>query len=112
MNTKFQIVIVILLGLILAAIVIPAAVTYWRHWKEDQAFQRTLIVPADALTPFQKRLVQEGYIRDHATHRWYHASEVIADHCLVTLIDGTAADATFICRTPLAGGIPDQESQH
>ncbi len=109
MNTRFQIVIVILLSLILAAIVIPAAVTYW---KEDQAFQRTLIVPADTLTPFQKRLVQEGYIRDHATHRWYQASEVIADHCLVTLIDGTAADATFNCRTPLAGGIPDQEQQH
>jgi hypothetical protein len=112
MNTRFQIVIVILLSLILAAIVIPAAVTYWRHWKEDQAFQRTLMVPADALTPFQKQLVQEGYIRDHATHRWYQASEVIADRCVVTLIDGTAADAIFNCRTPLTGGIPDQEQQH
>ena len=111
MNTRFQIAIVILLSLILAAIVIPMGVTYWEHWKEDQAFHRTSIVPADALTPFQKELVHEGYIRDHATHRWYQASEVIADHCLVTLIDGTAADATFNCRTPLAGGIPDKESQ-
>jgi hypothetical protein len=112
MNTRFQIAIVILLSLILAAIIIPAAVTYWMHWKENQAFQRTFIVPADALTPFQKELVHEGYIRNHATHRWYQSSELIADGCVVTLVDGTAADATFNCRTPLTDGIFDHEQQH
>ncbi len=100
MNTKFQIAIVILLSLILAAIVIPAAVTYWQT-------SRPTVSPEPVLTVFQNKLVLEGYIRDHATHRWYRGSEADAHGCRIT---GTVADATFNnCRTPLNGGIPDQE---
>jgi hypothetical protein len=100
MNTKFQIAIVILLSLILAAIVIPAAVTYWES-------SRPIDSPEPVLTVFQNKLVLEGYIRDQATHRWYRGSEADAHGCRIT---GTVADATFNnCRTPLTGGITDQE---
>ena len=100
MNTRFQIAIVILLSLILAAIVIPAAVTYWQT-------SRPTASPEPVLTVFQNKLVLEGYIRDHATHRWYRGSEADTHGCQIA---GTVADATFNnCRTPLTGGIADQE---
>jgi hypothetical protein len=102
MNTKAQIAIVVLLSLILAAIVIPSAVTYWQTNRPTAA-----VSPEPVLTVFQNKLVLEGYIRDHATHRWYRGSEAAAHGCRIT---GTVADATFNnCRLPLTGGIPDQD---
>jgi hypothetical protein len=102
MNTRFQIAIVVLLSLILAAIVIPAALTYWQTRRSTMA-----VSPEPVLTVFQNKLVLEGYLRDHATHRWYRGSEAAAHGCRVT---GTVADASFNnCQLPLTGGIPDHE---
>jgi hypothetical protein len=104
MNTRFQIAIVILLGLILAAIVIPAAVTYW------QTSRSTIPAAPPQMTPSQYKMVLQGYVRDHATHQWISRFVAMDQGCTMS---GTVIETTFNnCRTPLTGGIPDQEQQH
>jgi hypothetical protein len=101
MKNKFQIVIVILLGLILAAIVIPSVVTYW------QTTRPTIAAAPPQLTPSQYKMVLQGYVRDHATHQWISRFVARDQGCTIS---GTVTEATFNnCRTPLSGGIPDQE---
>jgi hypothetical protein len=101
MKNKLQIVIVILLGLILAAIVIPAVVTYW------QTTRPTIAAAPPQLTPSQYKMVLQGYVRDHATHQWISRFVARDQGCTIS---GTVTEATFNnCRTPVSGGIPDQE---
>ena len=103
MNTRFQIAIVILLGLILAAIVIPAAITYWQATKPTN-----LASPEPVLTVFQNKLVLLG-MRSLITRRiaGYRGSDSYAHGCRIT---GTVSLSTFNnCRMPLTGGIADQE---
>ncbi len=84
---------------ILVAVVVFAGVFYWEATKP---------VP-DSITAFQHKMLAKGYSRDHVTHRWYPAWESYTNNgCTVY---GSPLDATFICRTPLTGGIPDEEDQ-
>jgi hypothetical protein len=101
MNTRFQIAIVILLSLILAAIVVPSAVTYWRTSRS------TISAAPRQLTPSQYKMVLQGYVRDHVTHQWISRFVARDQGCTIS---GTVTEATFNnCRKPLIGGIPDRE---
>jgi len=59
----------------------------------------------DPITPFQHEMLAKGYVRNHDDHRWYPRWQSYTNNGCV--IYGTALDATFKCRTPLSGGIPD-----
>ncbi len=63
--------------------------------------------PALKLTPFQHKMLGQGYSRDRVTHRWYRSMDSWTKYgCVVT---GPPLEATFSCRDPLQGGIADEE---
>ena len=91
------------------AVVGFGAVFYWEIKK--QAPNPPPSVDSSALsgsiTPFEHQMLAKGYSRDHVTHRWYPAWESYTNNgCAVY---GSPLDATFICRTPLTDGIPDEK---
>jgi hypothetical protein len=48
---------------------------------------------------YAQRMVQQGYVRDHTSNRWYSYWAIFQDRC--RLIGGTADDATLECEKPL-----------
>jgi hypothetical protein len=82
---------------IFVALIAFAGVSYWELTKP---------VP-DPVTPFQQQMLAKGYVRDHATHRWYPRWESYTNNGCV--LYGTALDTTFNCRTPLSDGVMDEK---
>ena len=94
-------------GVILAVVVLYAGFSYLQ-WRSSRAYFAPPPVPSPAAS-FQDKMLRQGYLRDHLTHRWYSI-------WVVTSTNGCAAygpplNTTFKCNTPLnpSSGIPDEK---
>ena len=94
------------LGVLLALAILIGVWGAWR-WSTPRA---VIVMPATIQQPtYAQRLMQLGYVHDHATDRWYSHMLIFADNC--RLVAGTPADATLQCQTQLNPrfGLPNKE---
>jgi hypothetical protein len=107
-RTGFQLIVIGLLVLILAALVVPA---YLNHRRErEPLFQAEpgMFPKPPSYSDFQRKMMASGYIRNKEDHRWYSIMGSWRDHRCQSA--GPPLEATFyLCQSPLTGGIADQK---
>jgi hypothetical protein len=100
----------ILFSIVLAGVGF-GAVFYWEIKKQapnpPPPTVNSSLVASTPITSFERQMLAKGYIRDHATHRWYSIWESAENNGCVEY--GTPLETTFKCRTPLTDGIPDEK---
>lgn len=103
--SKFQIIIIALLGLILTVIAIPVGLMFWGAWGDAQFFHNA--GGAQNMTEHQRQMIKQGYILNSADHYWYPLREVLTEGCHWK---GTVWNATiYSCAQPLTDGIRDHQ---
>jgi hypothetical protein len=95
--------------LIFAAVVAFASVWSFERWDAKPSLGPITSSQSADFTAFQRQMFKRGYARDHVTHRWYPIWESYTNNGCAEY--GSPLETTFDCRTPLSGGIPDEEGE-